>query len=120
MCIYIYTNSTGHNRLQEILEGHRTVAQLAKLLWRIPVVRTLRKLALPLCIDPLVVEHHHKKRKDTYDDETELESMSENVARRILRSVEVGSHGLRKSVLASQALSLRATYLQQGCQQRFE
>src|SRR5690242_5400200 len=46
-------------RLQDILEGHRTISELPKLLRRIPVVRALRQLALPLLVDSLVIEDQH-------------------------------------------------------------
>lgn len=94
MDIYIYTTRFyGQSSLQDILEGHRTISKLAKLLGRIPVVRALRQLALPLLIDPLVVEHQHEKADNTCADEAKFESMPENIARRILRAIEVGGHG---------------------------
>lgn len=79
--------------LQDILERHRTITELAKLLRRIPVVRALCQLALPVFVDPLVIKDQHEKADDTCADESELKSMSEDIARRIFGAIEVGSHG---------------------------
>jgi hypothetical protein len=89
----IYVYATSFHDLQDILEGHRTISKLTKLLRRIPVVRALRQLALALLVDPLVVEHQHEKADDTCADEPKFEGMSEDIARCIFSAIEVGSHG---------------------------
>ena len=86
----------GQFGLQEVLEGHRSITQLAEFLRCIPVMRTFRQLTLSLCVDALVVEHQHKQRENTCANEADLKSMSKNVARRVLSTIEVGSHCSRK------------------------
>jgi hypothetical protein len=80
--------------LQKIPIRNRPVAQRTQLLGRISTVRTFSHLPLALPIDPLVVEHQHEQGEDTRADESELESMPEDIPRRIFCSVEVGCHCL--------------------------
>jgi hypothetical protein len=80
-------------RLQEVLENNRLIAERTQLLWRMPAVRTLGHLPLPLRVDALVVEHQYEQRNDSRHDEPQLERMAEEVPRRIFCAVEIRGHG---------------------------
>lgn len=79
--------------LQEVPIRNRTIAQLSQLLGRVSVVCALGHLPLALRINALVVEHKNEQGDDAGADEAELEGVSQDIARRVLSSVEVGCHG---------------------------
>jgi hypothetical protein len=56
-------------------------------------MRTLGYLPFPLRIDALVVEYQGQQRQDTRYDEPEFKGMTKKIPWRILRTIEVGSHG---------------------------
>jgi hypothetical protein len=85
-------STTTHGSLQDVFERHRTVSELAELLWSIAIVLTRCQLALPLRVDSLVVENQHKKRDYSCSNEAKLQRMSKNIARSIWGTIEVRSH----------------------------
>ena len=91
-CMSTLKSTTPHGSLQDVFERHRTVSELAELLWSIAVVLTRCELALPLRVDPLVVEDQHKKRDYACSNEAKLQRMSKNIARPIWGAIEVRSH----------------------------